>query len=130
MKKIIALVLVFEMLTTQVILAGAYERNIWSERRKSVSIPARPSETIQLAQLTTGIPLTHPLASSVLPSEPAGLTSSSHPADSALASFISSLSALSVVRETRIGKKGSPTIVYVQDIHGVPEAQKNIGSLI
>src|SRR5262249_54480794 len=100
-------------LSTQVLFAHSPEKNLWDQRRK----------TIQFANASLGV---LPPPSAFKKIEPVRFQV---PSSSNVSSLVSLLSVDGVVRDVKAGKT-QRSIIYIQDIHGQPEAQKNISSMI
>jgi hypothetical protein len=132
-------------------LAHAAESNFWAERRRSIdqlkskrpepmvlASASAPGPAGMLAQLSGGAALPRTLTSGDFSphalSAPSlvqkAFRNHSGPLPPSLPSLISALSGHGVVRDIRLAKPSSPIVVYVQDIHGQKDAQRNIAELI
>lgn len=110
LQKAVAAVLSFVLLFTQVLFAHAVERTVWQERSRNAS-SFIPSQVLPLKKMESNV---------ITPFLP---TSRS------LNSLVSVLSKNGVIRDIKAGENPG-TIVYIQDVHGQLEAQKNISSMI
>ncbi len=111
-QRIIAACLSVTLLSTQVLFAHLPEKNIWEQRRNSIESQTRLAQlNLPMGPQTNFLP-----ASSMMPSARSS-------------GLVSLLSVDGVVRNIKSGT-GSSTVVYVQDVHGQLEAQKNISSMI
>ncbi len=106
-RRSIALSLSVVVFCTHVLFANTLEKNMWEERRKALSV----------------------VAPSAFPSVSASKIQPKKEIAGNLSSLISTLSAYGTVREIKPGK-GSSTIVFIQDVHGRLDAQKNIGEML
>jgi len=100
---------------SQVVLAHSAEINFWSERRLGHTAVERtalfPSSTIPPPRFPTRIPKN---------------------LEPTLAPLISALSPnFGSIRKIRLSpKKSNPIVIYIQDVHRNPEAQRNISKLV
>ncbi len=133
-RRMLASTLAFVLFFTQVLFANASEKSIWDERRKAIQLAS--ANIFQPPAFERG---TH------LPSLPTpSIVSKSRKAPSDLSPLVSLLSVNGVVRDIKPAfakasagepakaSRGAraPVIVYIQDVHGQLEAQKNIASMI
>lgn len=112
------------LFTTQCLFAHKPESNVWEERRKSIQLAQ-----VSLGQRgyqTTNFP-THALIRRGGPRLPC--------VSSALSDLVSSLSGEGVVSDIKLARqshsvKEPPVVIYIQDVHGQLEAQKNIAAMV
>ena len=107
-KRIIAAGLSVTLLCTNVLFAHLPEKNIWEQRR--------------IAAISSSVRLTH-LGNTPLPH---------FHGRSPISDLIAQLSVHGTIRDIQPASeaKNPNIIVYIQDIHGQPEAQRNISSMI
>lgn len=149
--RLTSLVLSAVIFSTQVLFANAFEKNIWEQRRKSIQQSQdslnhpRSESQMLLAQLTSASMMGHQMLqrgfetkSLPIPSivKKLKIEDSTSPGISpTLSTLASLLSVEGVIRDIKLAKDHrsgtlSPLVVYIQDVHGQFEAQKNISAMI
>jgi hypothetical protein len=111
-------------------LAHAAETNFWSERRRTARQATAPVPA-GLAQLTRALSACPPRVEATLPSLATMRSLGVGASDESLRRWVSALSIAGVVRDVLpADRPGAPLLIHIQDVHGQPEAQKNVAALI
>jgi len=123
--------LVIAYTATNVLFAHAAESNIWDERRRAAREAVRGSSATLVAQLPAAAPLSmagpERNLSASLESLPPQVRSAAEPIRRAL----SAAGPFAALREySPPSKSDGPVAFLIQDLHGAPEAQKNVASLL
>ncbi|OVE76301.1 hypothetical protein BVX98_06260, partial [bacterium F11] len=145
-RRVMAGCLSLSLLATNVLFAYTPEKNFWDQRQKAVRSlgQSRKDKSAQsptlLAKLTSAAPFGHQKSLSdfqhpILPIPSVmkkwqGMPTLSTDAFSTISRLVSGLSRYGVIRDINLARDKNPIIVYIQDVHGHLEAQKNIGSMI
>lgn len=130
MKRLGAASLSLALFVTQVLFAHSAEVNLWEQRRTATRSATQSALSFSFKASPRHVLSRGPLSSGKM--DPglrhAGMTNSGA---MPLSDLIAAISPAGTVRNVVSSKKAaSPTILYIQDIHGHPEAQRNISSII
>jgi len=137
--KYLSVSLCIAFFSSNVLFAYSHETNLWDQRRKAVQAlkdskkrsPSKPHTV--LAQLKNLPAIGYQKSIQPLPPLPRRLKQGDLKRadnDLGLSRLISQLSVNGVIRDIRLAKHKKPVLVYIQDIHGQWEAQKNIGAMV
>jgi len=137
-RSIISAILALVLFFTQSLFAYSPEKNFWEERRKSRILLSQAGGLPQSGNpvYPRNLPAPEIILPSILKKADIPFDQSS-PQSELLSRLVSSLSANGVVRDIRNAQKLnssrenlSPVVIYIQDVHGQKDAQKNIASMI